>query len=661
MNKLVLALMILVGIPALISAQIDTNTVVYSWKLDDQYASRIRVDVDTLLDNFQNQNPLFRNFTSVSTLGNYSQPSESNIFTERDHDREFVLINPFYPFMQHYAGTRYFNTRKPFTRISYSRAGSNQHKEEILDAFHSQNLSKTLNIGMHFITLGSLGQYSFQKVKNNSFSFFSSHAGSLYSYHVSFNLNKIVADENGGILGDSLVTDTTYSFTKDIPTLFGGLDSPPRHDPDVSSEIRNLNLLAVQEMAFRGKPSGSDSAKAQKKLRIFYPKLLYILTIDRNVRLFNDKDPMVGLNAGLYPDILFNEDLTADSMVYWKLGNSARLQFQGRKSNHYFIDYSYDLMQYALTVPPSETSDTLQEHWFISDVIKLPRISYENRIFNSGVSSGFSKIFANHLELNLYGKYYLSGYRRTDFYLSGDLRLFTGKPGKQASLLLRAVNELRTPDFLYTHYASNNFLWTRNFSQTVSSHLSINLSILSKKLEIQGNYHLLSNLVFFNENALPEQYHSGLSILSLTASKRFDFWKITSINKMVYQKTDNQRILGLPDLALYSSTYLKHLIQFRATGGKLLAMLGFDLFYNTRYYADAYMPSLTTFYRQSEKTLGNYPYLDVFLNLQLKRVRLFLKFEHLNSGWIDDNYFSVLHYPRNRRNMKFGLSWTFYD
>ena len=34
---------------------------------------------------------------------------------------------------------------------------------------------------------------------------------------------------------------------------------------------------------------------------------------------------------------------------------------------------------------------------------------------------------------------------------------------------------------------------------------------------------------------------------------------------------------------------------------------------------DAYMPSLTTFYRQSEKQLGNYPYFDAFLNVQLKR------------------------------------------
>ena len=104
-------------------------------------------------------------------------PAESNVFTERDQNQEFLLINPFYPFMKLFANTQYFNTRKPFTQVSYFKGGSSQTKEEILDAFHSQNLTKTLNVGLHYTTVGSLGQYRFQKVKNNSFNFFSSLTG----------------------------------------------------------------------------------------------------------------------------------------------------------------------------------------------------------------------------------------------------------------------------------------------------------------------------------------------------------------------------------------------------------------------------------------------------------------------------------------------------
>ena len=143
--------------------------------------------------------------------------------------------------------------------------------------------------------------------------------------------------------------------------------------------------------------------------------------------------------------------------------------------------------------------------------------------------------------------------------------------------------------------------------------------------------------------------------------KDFSFWKVKSSNRVAYQTVSNESVLSLPKLVLNSSTYLEHMFNFTSTGGKLLTMIGFDLHYNTKYYADAYMPPLSSFYQQRRKMLGNYPYLDVFLNVQLKKVRFFIEFEHVNTGWLDKNYFTVLHYPMNERNLKFGLSWTFYD
>ncbi len=315
-----------------------------------------------------------------------------------------------------------------------------------------------------------------------------------------------------------------------------------------------------------------------------------------------------------------------------------------------------------MSVPSEDAeTDTADHTWFITEVFRLPGLDYNSNLFNSYLSSGFTKVFANLVELNLYGRYYLSGYRAGDLLLSGDMRFNFGKTEYPVHVLVTGSNELRTPDFLYTHYASNNFIWTKNFDKTSLNHLSMNLALSSNNFEIQGDYYLLRNLIYMDEQAFPDQYHSPLSLLSLSAIKKFNFWKVTSINKLVYQISENENILALPELTYFNSTYLTHMINFKATGGKLLTIIGFDLHYNTKYYADAYMPSLTTFHRQKEKQLGNYPYFDAFLNIQLKRFRFFMKMEHVNSGWIDKNYFSVLHYPRNERNIKFGLSWTFYD
>jgi hypothetical protein len=660
--KKLLALLVVISIAATMMGQIDTNVVVYSWKLDNSFANRLRVVVDTALENYQKYNPVFRSYTGVETLGNYSLPAQSIVFTERPQNQEFILSNNFFPFMKFFENTEYINSRKPFTKLFYIKGGSNQSKEEILDVFHSQNLTKTLNFGLHYTTVASLGHYRFQKVKNNSFNFFSSLSGKAYSYHLSVNYNKILADENGGVISDSLITDTTFAFTKDIPTLFGGTESSTSHSPDVLNEIKNLNILTVQELAFRSDRKKTDSTATLHKIRIFYPKLVYIFSLNRNVRLFTDKNPSVGFAKGLYPALNLSNKRTADSLLYWKLFNAARLQFQGRKNNHYFIDYSYELMEYAMSsFSDKPVNDTLEQFHFITDTFRLQGLNYNTRLFNAYVSSGFSKVFASRLEMNLYGRYYLSGYNSGDFLLSGDIKLIIGKIERPITLFIKGVNESKTPDFLYTHYASNNFIWSENFSRSSLNHLSTNLAISSKKFEIQGDYYLLRNLIYMNEEAVPAQYPNAMSIIALSVSKEIDFWKVTSFSRLVYQKSENENVLALPEIAFYNTTYLKHLINFRSTGGKLLAMIGFDLFYNTKYYADAYMPSLNAFHQQHEKQLGNYPYFDAFLNLKLKRFKFFIKVEHVNAGWINKNYFSVLHYPRNGRDLKFGLSWTFYD
>ena len=138
------------------------------------------------------------------------------------------------------------------------------------------------------------------------------------------------------------------------------------------------------------------------------------------------------------------------------------------------------------------------------------------------------------------------------------------------------------------------------------------------------------------------------------------YWKFHSINKIAFQQV-HPDVLSLPALAVSSSNYIEHVFNFKSTEGKLKTIIGFDLFYNTSYYANAYMPSMAIFYQQQEKQLGNYPYVDVFLNVRLKRVRFFMNYEHINSGWLEKNFFTTLHYPMDQRYLKIGISWTFYD
>jgi hypothetical protein len=94
---------------------------------------------------------------------------------------------------------------------------------------------------------------------------------------------------------------------------------------------------------------------------------------------------------------------------------------------------------------------------------------------------------------------------------------------------------------------------------------------------------------------------------------------------------------------------------------KLRLQIGVETSYSTSYFGNAYNPALSEFHIQNEQQIGNYPFIDVFLNIRVKKLRAFFKIEHLNAGWIGYTYYQVPHYPANDLAWKFGINWAFLD
>jgi hypothetical protein len=73
------------------------------------------------------------------------------------------------------------------------------------------------------------------------------------------------------------------------------------------------------------------------------------------------------------------------------------------------------------------------------------------------------------------------------------------------------------------------------------------------------------------------------------------------------------------------------------------------------------MPATGRFYMQDRIETGNYPFVNVFMNLKIRRTRLFLMLDHVNAGLTGYDYFMIPSYPMNVRMFRYGLAWTFYD
>ena len=89
--------------------------------------------------------------------------------------------------------------------------------------------------------------------------------------------------------------------------------------------------------------------------------------------------------------------------------------------------------------------------------------------------------------------------------------------------------------------------------------------------------------------------------------------------------------------------------------------MGLDLRYDAAYYADYYSPAIGMFYVQQNQKIGDYPWVDGFVNLKLKRTRFYVKYSNLTTKFIKKDYYTAPGYPAQIGTLAFGVSWTFYN
>lgn len=132
--------------------------------------------------------------------------------------------------------------------------------------------------------------------------------------------------------------------------------------------------------------------------------------------------------------------------------------------------------------------------------------------------------------------------------------------------------------------------------------------------------------------------------------------KFSVSTQLLWQKASAPQFIHLPDLSA------RMVISYRMVVSKVLfVQFGADTRYNTAYYADAYQPATGLFYLQNEKKLGNYPYIDAFANLKLKRTRVFFQYINVGALVLNQPYFTSLHHPMNGPTFRLGVSWSFYN
>lgn len=569
--------------------------------------------IDNSLYNFQNY--LGRDHLGASGLAFnhlYVQPGSSVIgFNYSKNNYENYLYTP--------AHLKFYNTRTPYTDLLYV-IGSKA--EQIFKMTFSYNVKKNWNVTVDFSRIRSDGFYKRQNLNHNFIAASSNYrsTNNRYLFLAGIFYNDIKNDENGGITNDSILENS------------GAIDKKLIDINLASAKRKQLNRTIYFKQYWNfGRRSSDTSAH-----NAIIPGSRLILTSIFDDHLLKYEDDLAP--ASYYSNFYYDPAVTRDSAYHSKIENELAWKRTDNKKHRGIKD----IIGAGFSI----------KHQFIT--IKQREI--DTSFSNSIAGAEFFNTYSTHkLWWNVKGNYALSGYNKDDYNVSAVIK--KGIIDSLSAVSLKFENLQQTPDFIYHRYSSNHFKWNNVFDQTQKRSMAMYFSSDKYHLAVNIDYSEYTNVVYFDNYAVARQYKGTIGVLSTYLKKDFIVRNWHLNNTIHYQYAPDSTVIRLPQFVLEHALYYENDI----LKGAAILQIGASVFYTSAYYADAYMPATAQFYLQNNKKYGDYPFIDFFLNAQIKTVRLFIKIDHLNSGWEKNRSMLTPHYPMNDRAFKLGISWRFFN
>jgi hypothetical protein len=612
--------------------------IIKEFGLSADFSEEVNIPFDTVFSLFNRFKIADRYSPVNASMGNYGLPFYQINFFDRISDPDKFLYSYYYPFMHVPERSVFMNTQVPFTELVWTFAGPKVTSEQTFRVRHTQNVNRFLNFGFIYDIIYSLGQYSYQRSENKTFTLFSSYTGIKYKLYFAAGINNLISFENGGIADKNKLNQTP---PRDVEVNLAGLNK-------ANSTLKNRNLLLVQRYNIGSNSAPKADTLPQKRSGFFglSGTFSHIFILENNKRSYSDSYP----GSGFYDTAFISKTVTFDSLYMRSVKNTVRFDFTTDTTRKFRlgggVGLRNEIFRYSQIIPTHDTTFADTASW--------------NRSNNAVVGRLFNNI-GDKFRWLATGELFLTGYRAGDFNLNGEIsKSFDWKKGRAAWLLTGGITN-RQPSFWYNQWGSNHFEWNNNFKKEFRIDLGTSFSYPGRKTEIKFNYAIIDNYTDFDTTAHPSQHSGGLSVAAITISKGLKAWKFHLDSDAIFQKSSNAEVLDLPLITVRSTGYFEHLFRFKKTGGKLNTQLGVDVTWHSLYHPYSYMPSTGRFYRQDKVSTGNYPFLNLFLNFKLKRTRVFLMYDHINANMMGLNYDMIPGYPLNIRMFRYGLAWTFYD
>ena len=521
---------------------------------------------------------------------------------------------------------KYYNVARPYTQISYVLGSKS---EQLLSILHSQNITKDWNASLSYNRLSAEGFYFGQNAKHSNFSFTS---------------NYISRENKVGVIAGVVISDSDINEN-------GGLDSAVNFGADL--EIFRREAIGVKL---------STAAQKLDKKEFFMKGFLNFGELDHpDTNDTSSPEPSFQLSyATQFRDIGFHfKDEGPDSALYDDYFIDSNISFLEDKQRYDWLTNELGFTKFMKVGTDSSLGRASATAGVKHDYIELDQNGTREIYRNLEVNGAVSRTTMSGSVLKLNARYVLDGFNEGDFLLNGHgvlpISMDSTLSGSGLSLGLLGGLSRQTPNLLQSVFNTEYVSWNNGFKKLNRTFVEPYLFWRKWNFRVGAQANLLQNFVYFGTAAVPEQNEDEIFVGRVYLRKCFNagifFWK----TELIYQTTSNEDIVRIPELISNNSLYMETPMFHKA----LLARLGFDVYYNTAYKADAYMPLSREFYLQNETEIGNYPYIDFYAVLKIKSARIFFKVEHINSDLMGSDYFTVQDYPMAPRTIKLGINWAF--
>jgi hypothetical protein len=520
------------------------------------------------------------------------------------------------------ANINYYNVATPFTDLFYR---SVIEQGQVLDAFVTLNTSKNLNFAVGYKGIRSLGRYINQLSSNGNFRFITSYNTTDKRYYLKLHITAqdFSNQENGGIQDTSLFEggQDPYTQRERLAVYF----------TDAKSVLKGNRYFI--DHTFRLNKSNPNSL-------VFHHQFNY------ENKFFEFTQPTVSERFGeSYTSSISNK--TRYNRMYNMIGAAYANEAIG-SLEFYLEDYSYNYFYRSIIL---NTDGTVKIPNSVSDRINTYGARYT---YQKGKWKG-SVLFSNSITSQSLANIDASARYAFD---------------EQNVLSARYQNMNKLPDLNFNLYQSDykSYNWSNNFKNEKIN--NIEFEAKTKWLTASVQYSVLNDHLYFSndhvENTVmdtlllvsPKQYGNTINYLSVRAGREFKFWKLGLDNTVLYQNVQQaDHVLNVPEFVTRNTLYYSDYVFKKA----LYFQAGVTFQYFTKYYGNDYNPLIGEFYSQDKVKFGGFPLIDFFVNAKIKQFRLFVKAEHLNSGFTGYNFYSAPNYPYRDFALRFGVIWDFFS